>query len=165
MTHDMTLRSNPRLLLFYCILAALPLGAIMLYPRLPQFMGAGLLALSFFIDYKLFRFAQPYLKTKVVTDESAVTIFLAGQEESFSWTEITLCGKCVPQVKGGRPFVFVYHLGKDRIITIPYEYSDMRGLESTLAEKAPYEVFPLSSGMDIRQILHDRYHADKDAPS
>jgi hypothetical protein len=128
-------------------------------------MGGLVLALSFFIDYRLFRFAWPYLKTKVVTDESAITIFLAGGQEAFPWPEVTLSGKCVPQAKGGKPFVFVYNQGKDRIIVIPYEYSGMRDLENTLAEKTSYEVFRLSPGQDIRQILHDRYHADKDSSS
>jgi hypothetical protein len=156
----MTLRSNPRLLVFFLILGALPLGALALYPRLPQLAGGLVLGLCLFIDYKLFRFARPYLKTKIVTDETALTVYLPNQEESFPWAEITLSGKCV-FAGGGRPFLFLYHLGRDRIITIPREYADMPVLEKTLAEKTPYEVLQLSSAQELRQTLHDRYHSDK----
>jgi hypothetical protein len=155
----MTLRSNPRLLIFFLILAALPLGALALYPRLPQFVGAAVLGLSLFIDFKIFCFAQPYIKTRIVTDESAITIYLAKEEEIFAWTEVALAGKCI--FKNGRPFIFLYHLGKDKIITIPYEYTGMRNLEKTVSEKVPYEILELSSSMELRQLLHDRYHSDK----
>ncbi|MDR1625969.1 MAG: hypothetical protein LBT33_05455 [Spirochaetia bacterium] len=159
MTHTITWRSNPRLLLFYFLLAALPLGGLAFYPHLSQVMGGIVLAASFFIDYRLFRFARPYLKTKIVTGETDAVIHLPNQEEIFPWTEITLSGKCL--LERGRPFIFLYHRGKDRVITIPYEYTDMPGLEKTLSEKTPYEVFQLSSAMDLRQILHDRYASDK----
>ena len=154
----MTLKSNPRLLVFYFILAAIPLGAFMLYPRVSQIVGSLLIGISFFIDYKLFRFAQPYLKTKIITGESGVTVFLAGQEENFPWPEITLSGKFHFQ-KTGKPSMFLYHLERDRIITIPYEYRDMNSLEQALMEKAPFEVFP--PGTDIRQIIVERYHSGR----
>jgi hypothetical protein len=160
MTHDMTWRSNPRLLVFFLILAALPLGGLALYPRLPQIAGGLVIGLCLFIDYRLFRFARPYLKTRIITNETAATICLPNQEEVFLWAEVTLSGKCV--FERGRPFIFLYHLERDRIITIPYEYTDMPGLEKALSEKAPYEVFRLSSVEDLRQILHDRYHPGTD---
>jgi hypothetical protein len=156
----MSVRSNPRLLIFYFILAGLPAVSLFLYARLPQLAGAAVLGLSFFLDYKLFRSARPYLKTKIVTEESSVTIFLAGQEATFPWTEVALSGKC--NQTGGKPFLFLYHLKEDKIITVPYEYTDMPGLENTLAERTHYEVFQLLPGMDVRKILHDRFHPDQD---
>ena len=161
MTHDMNLRSNPRLFIFYFILVGIPLGAFMLYPQLPPLAGSLVIGASLFVDYKLFRFAQPYIKTKIVTGDEAVTVFLAGQEESFPWREITLSGKFYFQ-KAAKPFIFLYHLGKDRIITIPYEYRDMNILEQTLMEKTPFEVFP--PGIDIRGVIIERYHSGKDRP-
>jgi hypothetical protein len=156
----MTFRSNPRLFIFYVILAALPLGALALYPRVSQVAGGLILGVSLFVDYRLFRFAQPYLKTKIVTGEADIRVYLAGGEEVFPWEEITLSGKCGFK---GKTFVFLYHKGKDRIITIPYEYSAMPDLEKTLAEKTSYEVFP--SDADIRRIIYDRYHTNTENSS
>jgi hypothetical protein len=158
MTHNITWRSNPRLLIFFLLLVALPLGGIAFYPHLPQLAGGLVIGLCLFVDYRLFRFAQPYLKTNIITDETAATIHLPNQEEVFPWAEITLSGKCI--FERGRPFVFLYHRGRDRVITIPYEYTDMPGLEKTLSEKTPYEVFRLASVIELRQTLHDRYHSD-----
>jgi hypothetical protein len=155
----MTFRSNPRILIFYSILVALPLGALALYQRVPQIAGGLILAASLFVDYKLLRFAQPYLKTKIITAEPNIRVYLAGKEETFAWEEVTLSGKCEFR---GRPFVFLYHLGRDRIITIPYEYSDMSNLEKTLMEKTPYEIFP--PGVDIRRVIYERYHTHTESP-
>jgi len=131
----------------------------MLYPRLSPIIGSVVIGVSVFIDYKLYRFAQPYLKTKIVTDESGVTVFLAGQEETFPWEEIVFSGKIFVQ-KSGKPFIFLYHLGKDRVITIPYEYTNMKSLEQTLTEKTPFETIP--PGVDLRKIIIERYHSNKD---
>ena len=160
MIHKITFGSNPRLLLFYAILAALPFGGIMLYSNMPGIPGAIGMALSFFLAYKLFRFAHPFIKTHVITTDSDITVALAKQEIVFPWSEITLSGKCIP--KKGRTFIFLYHLGEDRIVTIPYEYTNMAAMESALAEKTTFETFQVSLPMDIREILHDRYHSDKE---
>ena|GEM_PF-1339101 len=157
MTHSMTLRSNPRLLIFYSILALLPIGALALYPRFPPIAGGLILGASLFLDFKLFGFARPYLNTRIITAEDSITVFLAGSEEVFPWKEINLSGKCALR---GKPFLFFYHLGKDRIITIPREYTDMRELEKTLEENTPFEAF--APGVDIQEVIYERFHAGKE---
>ena len=153
----MTLRSNPRLIVFYSILVLLPLGALMLYPRFHPIVGGLVLGASLFIDFKLVGFARPYLKTKIITDDASITVFLSREEETLSWKEITLSGKCTLRRKY---FLFLYHLGKDRIITIPYEYTSMKDLERTLKENTLFEAFPPE--VDIRSVIYERYHAGKE---
>jgi hypothetical protein len=160
----MTLRSNPRLLIFYLILAALPLGGLSLYSRLPQLVGGLVIGVCIFIDYGLFRFARPFLRTKVTTTETTVSVQLPNQEEVFAWEEVTLSGKCLIEGRGGRSFIFLYNLERDRILTVPYEYTDMPGLEKTLSERTPYEVFQLSSAMELQRIIQERYHLNKTEP-
>jgi len=142
-------------LIFYTILAAIPLAALALFQNLPPIVGPLVLGGSFFAVYKLYKYAQPYLNTKIITDDEGITVFLAGQEERFSWNEVSLSGKFYFQ-KTGKPFLFLYNLGKDRIITIPHEYKDMAQLEKVFIEKTPYEIIP--PGIDIREVIVDRFH-------
>ena len=153
----MTIRSNPRLLIFYGILLLLPFGALMLYQNFHPLVGGLLLGASIFIDYKLYGFAKPYISTRVTTSDDYITVYLVRTEETFSWEEITLCGKWTFR---GKPILFIYNLEKDRIITVPYEYTNMKDLEKTLKEKTAFEIF--SSEVDIRQVIYERFHAGKE---
>ncbi len=156
MTHRMTVTSNPRLLIFYSLLGAFPLSGLYAFSRIPPLAGAAALAVGAFLSYRLYRFAMPYLGTKIVTGEDGITFTLPGEGDLvFPWNEVSLTGKCT--AARGKPFVFAYHAGRDRLISIPYEYTDMKGLESELAEKAPFETFHFLPGMSLRAVLRERF--------
>jgi hypothetical protein len=156
MIHRMTLTSNPRLIIFFTILTGLPLSGAASFNFFPPTLAAGALALGGFLSYKLYRFAQPYLGTKIETGKDAILFSLPGEGDlAFPWKEVSLSGRCTAY--RGRPFVFVYHAGRDKLITIPYEYTDMKGLESTLEEKSPFEIFHFEPGMTLRAILKERF--------
>jgi hypothetical protein len=156
MIHRMTLTSNPRLLIFFTILIGLPLSGAASFSYFPTAVAAGALAIGGFLSYRLYRFALPYLGTKIETRENDILFSLPGEGDvSFPWKKVSLSGRCTAY--RGRPFVFVYHAGRDKLITIPYEYTDMKGLESALEEKSPFEIFHFEPGMTLRGILKERF--------
>ena len=156
MIHRMTPASNPRLFLFYTLLVAFPAAGLSAFSYLPPLAGAAAFAVGAFFSYRLYRFAVPYLGTRITTDEAGVTFTLPGEGDvTFPWKEVSLSGKCTSA--RGKPFVFAYHAGRDRLISIPYEYTDMKGLETELAEKTPFETFHFLPGMNLRGILQERF--------
>ena len=152
----MTIASNPRLLVFFTVLAALPLAGLSAFSYLPPIGGGAALGIGLFLSYRLYRFALPYLATKITTEESGLTLSLPGEGDvTIPWTEVSLSGRCT-QTRG-KPFLFVYHAGRDKLIAIPYEYSGMKGLESDLSEKTPFEAFHFLPGMNLRKVLEERF--------
>lgn len=162
MIHRMTPLSNPRLFIFYSLLVSFPLAGFFVFTRLPPMPGAAALAAGAFLSYRLMRFAKPYLETKIITGEEGITFTLPGQgDETFPWEEISLSGKCTHTK--GRSFIFTYNAGRDRLISIPYEYTDMAALEDELAARTPYEVFFFPPGASIRGVIQERFPQEESA--
>ncbi len=160
MVHRMTPLSNPRLFIFYGLLVSFPLAGLYVFSRLPLLPGSVALAAGAFMSYRLMRFARPYLGTKVTTSSEGLTFTLPGEGDlAFPWSEVSLSGRCTSA--RGKPFIFAYHAGRDRLISIPYEYTDMKTLEEELASRTPFETFHFPPGSGIRAVLQERFPRSK----
>ena len=156
MIHKMTPISNPRLFIFYSIMLGMPLLGALSFKVYPPIVAALLTGAGCFLSYRFFKFAQPFLSTRITTTEEGITFTLPKEGDVvFTWKEITLAGKCL--LPNGKPFIFAYHLGRDKLITIPFEYQDMKGLQAELEKKTSFETFKFEAGRSIHDVLTERY--------
>ena len=152
----MTVISNPRLFIFFTITAALPIAGASTFANFPKLFATAATALGCYLSYRLYRFAKPFLSTQIVTSGDTAVFTLPGEGDTvLPWSEINLAGKC--STKKGQSFLFVYHKERDKLITIPYEYQNMKGLQKTLEEKTPFESFFFEQGMSLRGVLQERF--------
>jgi hypothetical protein len=152
----MTVLSNPRLFIFITKVVALPLAGASTFSRIPKLFATAATALGSYLTYRLYRFAKPFLATKIETTEEKAVFTLPGEGDTvLPWPKIDLAGRC--STKKGSPFLFVYSKDSDKLITIPFEYENMKMLQKTLEEKTPFETFFFEPGMSLRAVLRDRF--------
>ncbi len=156
MVHKMTPLSNPRLLIFFTIIAALPLMGLLAFKAYSPIMGSALTGLGCWISYRLYRFASPYLKTMITTSDDGITFTLPKEGDThFPYGDIALSGRCTSE--RGKPFLFAYNPKRDKLITIPYEYHDMKTLQEEFERKTNFENFHFTAGRTIHDVLKERY--------
>jgi len=156
MVHKMTPLSNPRLLIFFAIITALPLLGLLAFKTYSSVVGAVLTGLGCWLSYRLYRFANPFLKTMITTSDEGITFTLPNEgATNFLYGDIALSGRCTSD--RGKPFLFAYNPSRDKLITIPYEYEDMKGLQAELERKTSFEDFHVQQGRSINDILRERF--------
>ncbi|MFW5729101.1 MAG: hypothetical protein ACOCYG_05505 [Spirochaetota bacterium] len=117
---------------------------------------AGVVALVVvgYIDYQSLRHLRAQLQSRVTTTESGIRIEHAGiGTREFAWEDITRAGYAVPRDKRERPVVFIYDEGRDRLITIPDEFENFRGLMAEVRRHTSFEDVVLAPGETIEARL------------
>ncbi len=162
----MTVTSNPRILILGIVVLAMFGVAVLGFVLLSLAFGLIFLAVAVYLSYQLLKFARSHLASRIRTGDDGIAFDLPTNEhEEFAWGDITLSGSCTPT--RGKPFSFVYCEGKDRLITIPREYTDFEALTAAIERQAPaFERFHLGPGVTIHEKLRERLNitpADSDS--
>lgn len=152
MRHTITIASNPRIVILFLFVVALPAAGILLLIFAGTFLGIIALAGAAYLDYSMLRFFRNHLKSWVETTDTELKCQMSdGDLLTFSWDQITTAGYCTQ--KRVRPFLFVYHIEEDKLVTIPKEYSDFEVLFSTINRRAPFWELSLGRGDTIQERL------------
>lgn len=150
----MTVRSNPRILILFLIIAAMFAVSILGFVFSTAVLGIIFLAIALFLSYQFLRFARSHLRSRIVTDDAGITFHMpTNEQEHFDWGELALTGLCT-QAKG-KPFAFVYSRDRDRLITVPREYERFDELLGGLKEHVDYGELDLAAGVTIQQKLRE----------
>lgn len=154
MEHRMTVRSNPRIVMLFAIIAAMGAATVLGFIFLSTLYGVIFLAVAIFLSYRFLRFARSHMRSSLWTDDEGITFHMpTGDDEHFDWDELSHAGYC-SQAKG-RPFAFVYSSDRDRLITVPREYEHFEELLAELSERVEYTTFDLGPGVTIHEKLRE----------
>lgn len=154
MTYQITFKSNPRMVLLIIFMVAAALLVVVLFAIGMSIAGVIALVVVGYVDYQSLRHLRAQLQSRVATDEEGITIEHAGiGVREFAWDEITRAGYAVPRDKKERPVIFIYDEGRDRLITIPDEFENFRGLMGEVRRRTDFEDIVLAPGETIEARL------------
>jgi hypothetical protein len=152
MRHTITMTSNPRMIILFLVVIALPAAGILLLIFAGTLLGIIALAGAAYLDYSMLRFFRNHMKSWVETTDTELKCQMPdGELLVFSWDQITAAGYCTQE--RGRPFLFVYREEGDKLVTIPKEYGDFETLFSTIKQRTPFQELSLSRGETIQERL------------
>jgi hypothetical protein len=152
MKHTITLTSNPRMIILFLIIVALPAVGVLLLIFAGTLLGIIALAAAAYLDYSMLRFFRNHMKSWVETTDTELKCRMPdGEMLVFSWDQVTAAGYCTQE--RGRPFLFVYREEGDKLVTIPKEYGNFEVLFSTIKQRTPFQELTLSKGETIQERL------------
>jgi len=152
MRHRITVSSNPRMILLFLIVIALPAAGILLLIFAGTVLGIIALAAAAYLDYSMLRFFRNHMKSWVETSDSELKCRMPdGELLAFPWDQVTAAGYC--RQEQGRPFLFVYRSTGDKLVTIPQEYGDFQALVSTIERHTDFQQLSLGSDETIEERL------------
>ena len=159
MRHTITISSNPRMILLFLIVVALPAAGVLLLIFAGTVVGIIALAAAAYLDYSMLRFFRNLMQSWVETTDSELKCQMPdGELLVFSWEQVTSAGYCTQE--RGRPFLFVYREEGDKLVTIPKEYSDFQALYDTIKQRAPFQKISLRRGVTIQEWLKETLKID-----
>jgi hypothetical protein len=152
MRHTITIASNPRMIILFLMVIALPVAGVLLLVFAGTLLGIIALAGAAYLDYTMLRFFRNHLKSWVETTDTELKCRMPdGELLVFSWDQVTVAGYCTQE--RGRPFLFVNREERDKLVTIPKEYGDFEILFSTIKGRTPFQELALSRGETIQERL------------
>lgn len=159
MKHTITLTSNPRLIILFLIVIALPAAGVLLLIFAGTLLGIIALAAAAYLDYSMLRFFRNHMKSWVETTDTELKCRMPdGDLLVFSWDQVTAAGYCTQE--RGRPFLFVYREEGDKLVTIPKEYGDFEALFATIKQRTPFQELSLRRGETIQERLKEMLKID-----
>ena len=159
MRHTITIASNPRMIILFLIVIALPAAGILLLIFAGTLPGILALAGAAYLDYLLLRFFRNHMNSWVETSDTELACRMPdGDLLVFPWDQVTVAGHCTQQ--RGRPFLFIYKEKADKLVTIPKEYGDFETLSSTIKQRTPFHEFSLGRGETIQDRLKQMLRID-----
>jgi hypothetical protein len=159
MRHTITITSNPRMIILFLVVIALPAAGILLLIFAGTLIGIIALAAAAYLDYSMLRFFRNHMKSWVETTDAELNCQMPdGELLVFSWDQVTAAGYCTQE--RGRPFLFVYREEGDKLITIPKEYSDFQTLYDTVKQRTDFQELSLHRGETIQERLKQMLDID-----
>ena len=159
MRHTITILSNPRLIVLFLILIALPAAGVLLLIFAGTLVGIIALAAAAYLDYAMLRLFRNHMQSWVEPTESELKCRMPdGELLVFAWDQVTAAGYCTQE--RGRAFLFVYRKDGDKLVTIPREYSDFQALYDTIEQRTDFQVLSLGRGETIQGRLKQMLNID-----
>jgi hypothetical protein len=159
MKHTITLTSNPRMIILFLIVIALPAAGVLLLIFAGALLGIIALAAAAYLDYSMLRFFRNHMKSWVETTDTELKCRMPdGELLVFSWDQVTAAGYCTQE--RGRPFLFVYREEGDKLVTIPKEYGDFEALFATIKQRTHFQELSLRRGETIQERLKEILQID-----
>jgi hypothetical protein len=157
MRHTITLISNPRMIILFLIVIALPAAGVLLFIFAGTLIGIIALAGAVYLDYTMLRFFRNHMKSWVETTDTELTCQMPdGDLLVFPWVQVSASGYCTQE--RNRPFLFVYREEGDKLVSIPKEYGEFETLYSTIKQRIikqgkPFHEFALGKAETIQERL------------
>ncbi len=134
MIYKLSLKSNPKLIVLYIFVAALPAFGLLLLVIAGPLPGLISIAVTGFISYQISKVIKPVVKSKIHTHDDGLTFFLTdGEIERYFWDKITHIGTC--ETEKGQKTLYIYIEPEDRFMIIPDEYTGIMDLAVEVAEQ------------------------------
>jgi hypothetical protein len=153
----MTVRSNPRLILFGAVVVGMPLLGVALFCFLKGIIGLAAVLGAGFFTYQLITFMLPSLRVRIETSSDEIRCIRPGNDDiAFEWSEVTHAG--LVHQKSHKPSLFLYSEAHDRFVEISKEFSDFDHLLATVKEQTPFQEIRLDKADSIQDWLRRELH-------
>lgn len=154
MEYRVTLRSNPRLLILFAIIAAIPIVGVAAILLWSPVAGVIFLAVGAYVDYHLVKFARLQLKSYVRTDDSGIQgLSSIAEKVNIPWGTVTHAG--VGTEPNKHQAAFVYDEDEDRLISVPSDYENFDQFVSELEDRFDLLQFELREGETVADRLKE----------
>ena len=164
MIHKMTVRSNPRLILFGALVVGVPLLGVALFWFLRGIIGIAAGLAAGFFTYQLITFILPSLRVRIETSSDGIRCIRPGNDDiAFRWSEITHAG--LVHQKSQKPSLFLYGEEHDRFVEISKEFSDFDLLLTMVKKQTPFQEIRLEKADSIQDWLRRELHITPNAAS
>jgi hypothetical protein len=138
--YKVSVRANPRILLLFVVIPALPVIGALLTVFVDRLIGIIGLAAGVYLSYHLAKFLSSHLRSYIETGEDALKCRTTAREDIvLGWSAISHAGRCYPEK--GPDYLFVYSKDDDRLLTIPREYSGYEQLAGEIRSKVGAATF------------------------
>lgn len=140
MTYRVSLRANPRILVLFVAIPALPVAGVLLTLFVDRTIGIIGLAAGSYLSYHLTKYLSSHLRSYIETgDDELKCKTTSGDEIVLRWSSISHAGQCLPQK--GADYLFVYSNDDDRLLTIPKGYSGYEKLREEIRKRVGPSLF------------------------
>jgi hypothetical protein len=138
--YKVSVRANPRILVLYLVIPALPAAAVLFTVLVDRTVGIIGLAIGAYVSYQLAKFLRSHLRSYIETGEEALRCrTTANTEIVLSWGSISHAGHCFPEK--GPDYLFVYSEQDDKLLTIPKEYAGFDQLREEIRGRVGQGIF------------------------
>lgn len=146
MTYKYNIKSNPKLLFPYVIVAVVLVGAFSTFFYLSRLFAFLLSAIAVWFSYKILRSMKTLLSSRIESYTEGFNVFLSdGTKLEFEYDLITHAGLIT-----NNDSVFVYEESKDSIVQLPPVFSDFQLFIQELKENTNcYKDYTLEEGQTI----------------
>lgn len=163
MKHTISVSANPRMIILFLIVVALPAAGVLLLIFAGTLIGFIALAAAAYLDYSMLRFFRNHMKSSVETTDTELKCRMPdGELLVFPWDRVTTAGYCTQE--RGRPFLFVYREEGDKLVTIPKEYGDFDTLLSAIEKRTDFRRLSLRRGETIQERLKQMLQLEAESP-
>lgn len=157
MIHKMTVRSNPRLILFGGLVIGVPLLGVALFWFLKGIVGIVALLGAGFFTYQFTTFVLPSLRVRIETSADEIRCRRPGNDDiAFRWSEVTHAG--LVHQKSHRPSLFLYAEEHDRFVLISKEFSHFDRLLAEVKKQTPFQEIQIDKADSIQAWLRRELH-------
>ncbi len=138
--YKVSVRSNPRILMLFLVIPALPLIGVLLTVFVDRLIGIIGLAVGAYLSYHLAKFLSSHLRSYIeTTDDRLKCRTTVNEDIELEWSSISHAGQCYPEK--GADYLFVYSKDNDRLLTIPREYAGYERLRDEIRDRVGSGVF------------------------
>lgn len=138
--YKVSVRANPRILVLFVVIPALPLIGVLLTVFVDRLIGIIGIAAGAYMSYHLAKFLSSHLRSYIeTTDEQLKCRTTANEDIALDWSSISHAGQCYPEK--GPDYLFVYSKDNDRLLTIPREYSGYDQLRDQIRDRVRAGIF------------------------
>jgi hypothetical protein len=138
--YRVSVRANPRILVIFVAIPALPAVGLLLLLSVNPLIGIIGIAVGGYMAWQLGKFLRSHMRSRVETGDDELRCHTTANDEIvLPWTAITHAGRCFPEK--APDYLFVYNAGDDRLLTIPKEFSGFEALAAEIRQRVAPGVF------------------------
>ena len=138
MISRITLKSNPKIIIFIGMLLVFLAAGIFLAIFVNILIGIIVMALALYISYSMYKVLRDQFRSRITAEKSSIHFLLPGNEEhTIRWKDITHSGLFIHSGRKKRQ-LFVYREPEDKLIAIPDEFTDFDAIIELLQQKTPF---------------------------
>lgn len=147
---QLTLRSNPRMILLILMIATSILGSLLIAILVQIIIGLLAITIFGYLGYHILKFIAKQLASYIVVDKLAITFCKHGEaNQRHPWGDVTFAG----HVYGDDELLYFYIEIADQLVTISPEFENFQLLRSQLGLYTSTNDIELSAGESLSERL------------
>lgn len=155
MIYKTSIRTNPKILLLFLIMAVLLAAGIVTLIILGVLPGIIILVIAVYLNYHLIKFIRLQINSYIKETSEGIECLTTTNEKIYiPWSEISYSGT-FSHGSHEKRYIFVYSDEQDQLLTIPDEYENIDKLLDSLSERFSLLQFNLDQHETIQDKLKE----------